>query len=371
MRPTGRRDAGRVLRELESENFLVSSDDDEPGTFRYHGLLREFLRAELRRTNPEEFRLLHGRSARWRWERREPHAAFTSALAAGDARLADEIVGEAWHVLTFGAAPAAPDAARSGDHANLAAHAALTGLLAGSGSPVGAASDPDGGVLAQLVALGAARLGCDWPAVHRLAGSLLVVPPAGDFDVRGRARVQRALALTSLGVAELGLGDRAAAHVHLEAGLGVARSLGDRRLVVDALAQLAMLEAADGRLSRAVQLAAEALATSEEGGLAATPALVPAHLATGWARLQWDELDETLAHAEQAHAIAIAATDSTGAVAAAALAAAALAARGPAAAEAGLVRFRGAAAACGAGVPPPPFAELVVSSLPRLLAARG
>ena len=365
---TGRRDAGRVLRELEAENFLVASDEDEPGSYRYHGLLREFLRAELRRTRPRELRLLHGRSARWHWEHREPLAAYPAALAADDLPLADEIVGEAWHTLTFGAERlAAPEATQCRSFANLAAHATLTELLDGAGSvrEVG----PADGVLARIVGLARARLDGDWAHVDREARAVLALPPVGGSDLRTRGRVQRALALTGLGVAALG-SDAPDARMHLEAGLGVARSLGMQRLVVDALAQLAVLEAAECRLPRSLELAEEALATAEENGLAAAPAVVAAHLAAGWARFHWDELDAALAHAELAQSIAVSG-DATGSLAAAALAAAALAARGPMGAEAGLVRFRGAAVGRSAGVPPPPFAELVSASLPRLLAARG
>ncbi len=55
---TGSRSAAADLGRLEADNFLISSDGDREVVFRYNGLLREFLRAELRRTLPAEVRTL-------------------------------------------------------------------------------------------------------------------------------------------------------------------------------------------------------------------------------------------------------------------------------------------------------------------------
>ena len=96
---TGRRDGGRVLAELAAANFLVSSHAGSEIRYRYHGLLLEFLRAQLRRTRPHDLGLLQRLSARWHWQAHEPVPAFRDALAGGDWDLADEIAAEAWHVV--------------------------------------------------------------------------------------------------------------------------------------------------------------------------------------------------------------------------------------------------------------------------------
>ena len=96
---TGRRDGGRVLAELAAANFLVSGHAGSEIRYRYHGLLLEFLRAQLRRTRPHDLGLLQRLSARWHWQAHEPVPAFRDALAGGDWDLADEIAAEAWHVV--------------------------------------------------------------------------------------------------------------------------------------------------------------------------------------------------------------------------------------------------------------------------------
>ena len=96
---TGRRDGGRVLAELAAANFLVSGHAGSEIRYRYHGLLLEFLRAQLRRTRPHDLGLLQRLSARWHWQAHEPVPAFRDALAGGDWDLADEIAAEAWHVI--------------------------------------------------------------------------------------------------------------------------------------------------------------------------------------------------------------------------------------------------------------------------------
>ncbi|HWL34341.1 MAG TPA: hypothetical protein VNP89_12130, partial [Gaiellaceae bacterium] len=98
---TGRRDGGRVLAELAAANFLVSGHAGSEIRYRYHGLLLEFLRAQLRRTRPHDLGLLQRLSARWHWTAHEPVPAFRDALAGADWDLADEIAAEAWHVVAF------------------------------------------------------------------------------------------------------------------------------------------------------------------------------------------------------------------------------------------------------------------------------
>ena len=107
---TGRRDGGRVLAELAAANFLVSGHAGTETRYRYHGLLLEFLRAQLRRTRPHDLGLLQRLSARWHWTAHEPIPAFRDALAGGDWDLADEIAAEAWHVIAFEDAGAEQDA---------------------------------------------------------------------------------------------------------------------------------------------------------------------------------------------------------------------------------------------------------------------
>src|SRR6266702_8115009 len=62
---TGRPGSEGILLELEDANAFVVSLDPERTWFRYHHLLGDFLRLELRRTPPEEIPGLHRRAAAW------------------------------------------------------------------------------------------------------------------------------------------------------------------------------------------------------------------------------------------------------------------------------------------------------------------
>jgi LuxR family maltose regulon positive regulatory protein len=61
----GRRDSAAVLRELAQGNMLLHSLDRKSEWFRFHALLAETLRAELRRTEPELEPELHLRASKW------------------------------------------------------------------------------------------------------------------------------------------------------------------------------------------------------------------------------------------------------------------------------------------------------------------
>ena len=52
-----------ILLDLEDANAFVESLDPGRGWFRYHRLLADFLRLELRRTLPAEVPVLHRRAA--------------------------------------------------------------------------------------------------------------------------------------------------------------------------------------------------------------------------------------------------------------------------------------------------------------------
>jgi hypothetical protein len=71
---TGRPGSEPILLDLEDANAFVESLDPGRGWFRYHRLLADFLRLELRRTLPAEVPMPHRRAAEWfleqaRWPR--------------------------------------------------------------------------------------------------------------------------------------------------------------------------------------------------------------------------------------------------------------------------------------------------------------
>jgi len=80
----GRSGSEQMLLELEDANAFVVSLDAQRTWFRYHHLLADFLRLELRRTLADQVPDLHRRAARWLADHGDVVAAVRHTLAAGD-----------------------------------------------------------------------------------------------------------------------------------------------------------------------------------------------------------------------------------------------------------------------------------------------
>jgi LuxR family transcriptional regulator, maltose regulon positive regulatory protein len=80
------------LRDLARANALVVPLDRTDEWYRYHGLLAQMLRAELRRREPRLERELHRRASRWHADHGNVDAAIRHAAAAGDVRLAGDLL---------------------------------------------------------------------------------------------------------------------------------------------------------------------------------------------------------------------------------------------------------------------------------------
>ncbi len=384
---TGRRDGGRVLAELTAANFLVSGHVGSDVRYRYHGLLLEFLRAQLRRTRPHDLSLLQRRSAQWHWGQHEPIPAFRDALAGGDWELADEISAEAWHVVGFERAGAEHDAlvrlpaAAAVDRPCLGLLCALATLARGerqeaerlaSASAPAAGSRPRTGerVLRLHVEAALARLDADYEELERVASELADAPVGSGFDATTRATAQRACGLAYLGTAKAARGELTEADALLGAALELSRRTGLRAMASSALGELALLEVGRGRLRRAVELASEAIERAEPEGLTVGAPLVGAHLALGWAHFQWDDLAAAARHLDRA-AVAASAGDRTGRIAAAALSSLVRGAQGPGEAAAALTGLRGRLTDLDDWQPPHILAPILETAEARLLAARG
>ncbi|HWN22626.1 MAG TPA: LuxR C-terminal-related transcriptional regulator [Gaiellaceae bacterium] len=381
---TGRRDGGRVLAELTAANFLVSGHVGSEVSYRYHGLLLEFLRAQLQRTRPHDLGVLQRLSARWHWTQHEPIPAFRDALAGGDWDLADEISADAWHVVAFKRAGAEHDAlvelpaGAIVDRPCLGLLGALAALARGerreaerrlSASPPSGA--PGGSVLRLQLEAALARLDGDYELLERVASELAEAPVGNGFDATTRAAAQSACALAYLGTAKAARGELTEADALLGAALELSRRAGLRAMAASALGELALLEAGRGRLRRAVELAAEAADDAEPGGLSVGAPLVGAYLALGWAHFQWDDLAAAGRHLDRAAAEASAVGDRTGRLASAALSALVRGAQGPREAAAALVELRGRTMDLDAWRPPDVLAPILETAEARLLAARG
>ena len=128
----GRSGSEQMLLELEDANAFVVSLDPERTWFRYHQLLADFLRLELRRTLADEVPDLHRRAARWFADHGEVVEAVRHTHAAGDWHDAARLVADhsfRWvldgQAGTIGAVLRSFPEGASADHPDLAlAHAA-------------------------------------------------------------------------------------------------------------------------------------------------------------------------------------------------------------------------------------------------------
>jgi LuxR family transcriptional regulator, maltose regulon positive regulatory protein len=329
---TGRDDGQRMLAELERAGaFVVALRGHAAGPapcngerldggaagggvgdwrrtwYRYHQLFAELLRVELRHEAPERVPELHRRAAAWFSAQGLPAEAARHALSAGDWRLATTVVLEDWHELVLGD----PVILRE-----------LLGML----PPELAGPDPE-------LALGAAadRAGAGLSGEQRVAEArrrrlpLLVAAlrlgeawRAGDLDLVAVAALEmlallgegnptdrphdaaRVFALGALAVAERCTGDFEAAEATLHEGMAVASRTGLERPLVDCTSQLALLDAARGRLRAAERSALQALDLAERQGCAKDPQTATAHLALTIVYGHWNDLPAAERHLEEA-----------------------------------------------------------------------
>ena len=90
----GRLGSEQMLLELEEANAFVVSLDAQRTWFRYHHLLADFLRLELRRTLADEVPDLHRRAAQWLADHGDVVEAVRHMLAAGDLTDAARLVAD-------------------------------------------------------------------------------------------------------------------------------------------------------------------------------------------------------------------------------------------------------------------------------------
>src|ERR1019366_54395 len=92
---TGEPGGGRTLERLSRENSFVEAIGDDHAAYRYHPLLRDVLRAQLRREIPHEIPILLSRAARWHAAHGDALAAVRAAAQAADFDYAAHVLSEA------------------------------------------------------------------------------------------------------------------------------------------------------------------------------------------------------------------------------------------------------------------------------------
>jgi LuxR family transcriptional regulator, maltose regulon positive regulatory protein len=309
-RLTGRPGSARILLELADANAFVVSLDPERTSFRYHQLVADLLRLELRRTLPEEAPGLHRRAAEWFTQHGEVAEAIRHTQAAGDWQCAARLLADHSFSLTLdGQAQTMQALLRAfplgADYPELALVRATVDLAQGRLDEAAAhlavaeahagTAPPDRRRRLQIATAAlnlslAGRRG-NFASVVKQASFLaspLTGPSSEDIALGSDLR---AVALMNLGIVEewsLGLPD---AERHLQEGAALAREIGRPYLEVACLAQLGF--ASKFRpLDVTRQRCREAIALADRHGWGADPIAAPA-LVTLAANLAWTcEFDE-------------------------------------------------------------------------------
>jgi LuxR family maltose regulon positive regulatory protein len=93
---TGRKDSGKLLRELAHANLFVVPLDEEGEWYRYHNLFWDLLRYELKSSHPELIPILHERANEWLEGEKLFDSAIRHAIAAANFERAGMLVARYW-----------------------------------------------------------------------------------------------------------------------------------------------------------------------------------------------------------------------------------------------------------------------------------
>ena len=281
-RLTGAPGGARLLHGLEQANAFVSSIDTSRSWFRYHHMFADLLALELRRTAADEIPSLHRAAAEWFDEHGYHVDAVRHAQAAENWNLAARILSDHWFglVLSGQAATAHELVARfPADPAlgnpELTALRAAGALSRGSFDDAerelavaraGLASVPEASrarfqVMLAIQRLDLARQRADLPAVTEEAERLLAPIEGADVEGFRLSEERHALALISLGTAEVWTARLEDAERHLDEGIALARRIEQPYLELSGLAHSALVinfrtfSLAAERSTEAIQLA--------------------------------------------------------------------------------------------------------------------
>jgi LuxR family maltose regulon positive regulatory protein len=313
----------RILQDLEEAGAFVVALDSRRSWFRYHQLFADLLQLELRRTEPAELVALHGATAEWYAAHGYPVEAIRHAQAAQDWDLAARLLSDHFLGLVLDGQLATvhellvrfPDEVDAADPKLVvlmaadklfrrSLEAAERRLARAEQEMTAVPADRRGRFEANLaiMRLTLAQRRGDLPAVVEEAQRLLAPDGNSDTALPGLGQDLRAVALVSLGIAELWALRGGEAERHLEQGAALARRIGRPWLEVSALAHEAWAAsfrsfgpAAEG-FSRAIELA-------QEHGWTEEPVVALAYAGLGAIRvwqMRLEEAADLLDHAERA-----------------------------------------------------------------------
>ena len=311
----------RILLELEDAGAFVYSIDRDRTWFRYHNLLADLLRLELRRTEPAALPGLHRLAAEWYAEHGFPIDAIRHAQAAKDWRYAGDLVGQFGFSISldgsFATMRALLERFPKEEFANpeLAAFLAYGEVIRPSldtaASYIALAERHAAEVPAERVPLFEAMLGTarltlarwrgDYGVAVRQVPPLLESSPAATISQIGAENDVRAVALLTLGIVETWAGAGDDAERHLREAVELARRIGRPYVEQGCLAHLAVAVARHS-VSAGRDLALQALDIQERFGWQSEPVVPIVFAVIGAADVlqgRFDEADSWLERAEQ------------------------------------------------------------------------
>ena len=312
---TGRTGSARLLHELEEANALVVAVDVARTWFRYHHLLADLLRLDLRlEAAPDEVPALHRLASGWFAEQGHVVEAIRHAQLGGDADLAAELIGRHWvHLVLDGEeatlgtmlAGLPPDVLETdAELATIAAAARLAEsrweqadtLLAAAGAALPALPDarrPRAGTALAAAHLMRARSLGDMERVIEVADAVAGGATGIGTDGGDVARDElEALALMNLGIAESWILRLEDAEAHLERGLALGRRAGRAYVEVGCLGGLGTVANITQRLGVAHDRLRQAVAVAERVGWSRHPVVGPAYLSLGAVLIERGRLAE-------------------------------------------------------------------------------
>jgi LuxR family maltose regulon positive regulatory protein len=259
---TGGSGGEQILLDLERAGAFVLAVDPQRSWFRYHRLFADLLQLELRRTGSARLPELHTAAAGWYAANGYPVDAIRHAQAAPDWDLAARLLSAHWVDLYLdGQGAAARELLAGFPEQMAAADAELAVLMAARDLDQGSlqkvqrllevAERESGTVLAErrkhfevmctVLRLRLARRQGNLPAVVEEAEQLLAAVETTDAMQLGLGDALRALALLSLGSAEVSALRLDGANRHLEQGIALAQRIGRPYLELSGLAYDAQL----------------------------------------------------------------------------------------------------------------------------------
>ena len=291
----GRPGCEQILLALEDANAFVVSLDAQRTWFRYHQLLADFLRLELRRTFAEEVPQLHRKAAAWFADHGEIVEAIRHTLAAGDWPDAVRLLADHLFSLTLdgqegsiAALLRSFPAGASAKHPELALAHAATQLAQGrledaSAQLVVAESQVDSvppgrrrrlAIANASLRLALARRSGQFAEVVEQVRLLDTSTADGSTDLIGMDTELRAVALMNLGIVETWSGQFADAERHMSEGATLAQAIGRPYLEVACRAYQAF-PSTHRSLASARERGRQAVALAERHGLSDRPVLAP------------------------------------------------------------------------------------------------